>query len=930
GLVMCNNHTTDASSSIIGRFTHISNMRSPTYPAFSDDILIGATQNDAVLKAPAPYNLLINAPLIPQLVGGPATGGFTESNFWNKSQVTPPGVDLVEMVVLSGSSSPFKDFKQIFLVNNGGADAKEVELYVDGSPTYYIGTIPSGSIWTTTVPEGINVSFKVGMDIALTPAQAETYQGALLTINANVVGGTGTKSYRWLRNGQEVAITPTPSLTINPVTLSDTGTYTVEVTDSTHTETGDNSVSVTVYLPVSINIQPVGGNYTTGQTLLLTVSASGGKGLLSYDWRKGGVSLGAPNLPYLDLSPAGPEDTGEYEVVVTDELGLIPYGQAVSNSVQITVNDPLAVYGPAEQTTVYESTPTVQLTVLASGGVTPYRYLWFKDLNDNGVLDNGEALTNTSPYSGVDTDTLTISSPTTNESGLYRCVVTDDDGNGTSVVSQAGNLTVVPHLTIVIQPQNAVRNPGQSVQFTVEINGGIPPISYTWRRASIGNLPQQPGGNVLTLENLAETDEDFYDVVIQDSGTDSITSDAVSLMIVDAPLTITSQPTGLRAYVGEYPSHILQVGVSGGYGTIRYQWMKDGQPAPGVNNQSTYIITPLTTADSGSYYCVVGDDVPGNEINSSPAEVLIAEHLEITHNLESVYYMLIHEPLVLAINVSGGLGDLVYQWWYDDGGGPVLVGDQNPLQINDPTPEMDGAYYVVVRDERESVNSITATVYVGTPLVSPFELENVRMYVDEGDHFTLGRELTEVIGFGPKQYKWYKDGEPAPGNNEEIVYISPDLSPDLSGHYWLEIKDVKDTVTTNVSEVLIAEHISFAVQPIGGTVGEGDTWQFEVQVSGGLGELHYQWKFQPFGSGKEVQNVGIDSPILELSDIASDDAGTYWVEVSDEKEVHVSDKVLLYVEKGIPAYNYIGIMIVTMMIAMLFVSYSKKRGVLKG
>ncbi|MGC8845009.1 MAG: hypothetical protein ACP5QY_04105 [Candidatus Hydrogenedens sp.] len=853
-----------------------SNMRSPTYPAFSDDILIGATQNDAVLKAPAPYNLLISAPLIPQLVGGPATGGFTESDFWNKSQVNTPGIDLVEKVELSGSNSPFKDFKQIFLVNNGGVDAKEVELYVDGSPTYYIGIIPSGAIWTTTVPEGINVSFKVGVDITQTPLKTETYQGASFSINANVIGGTGTKSYRWLRNGQEVAVTPAPLLTINPVNLSDTGTYTIEVTDSTHTETGDNSVSVLVYLPVAINTQPIGGNYTTGQTLLLTVSATGGKGSLNYDWRKGGVSLGTPNLPYLDLSPAGPEDNGSYDVVVSDELGSIPYGQVISSSALITVNDPLAVYGPAGQTTVYENTPNVQLTVLASGGVSPYRYEWFKDLNENGILDEGEVLSNTPPFSGVDTDTLTVSSPTISNSGVYRCIVTDDNGNGTSVVSQAGVLNVVPHLTIAVQPQNVVRNPGQSVQFTVEIIGGIPPLTYTWRRASIGNLPpeQQPGGNVLTLNNLNETDEDFYDVIIQDSGTDSITSDAVFLMIVDNPLTITSQPTDLRAYVGEYPSHTLQVVANGGYGTIHYLWMKDNQPAPGVNNQSIYIITPLTTNVSGTYYCVVSDDVPENNINSDSVEVLIAEHMQFVNDLPSVKYAPYNEPLTLTVLLSGGLGNLNYEWWFNNGNGYTQISGNSPtINLGNPTSINTGLYYVRVFDEREELQSIVCQIYVGEDLAIIQQPQEVLIYIDEGPNFQLDVQTTD--GFGNKQYTWYRNNELAPGINNEAVYVSPQIEPLLSGNYWVEVRDEKDTVRSEQARVAISSHAEFLRQPTGGTVGEGNTWRFEVEVTGGLIELHYQWKFQPLGKVKEIQNIGTDSPILEITDISSNDAGLY-------------------------------------------------------
>ncbi|MCX8065759.1 MAG: hypothetical protein N3G21_11420 [Candidatus Hydrogenedentes bacterium] len=737
-------------------------------------------------------------------------------------------------------------------------------------------------------------------------------------MNAQVIGGTGTKSYRWLRNGQEVMVTSTPSLVVNPVQLSNTGTYTVEVTDSTHTELSDNSASVTVYLPVNITTQPVGGNYITGQSLTISVSATGGKGILTYDWRKGGVSIGAPNLPYLDLSPAGPEDNGNYDVVITDELGTIPYGRVTSSQVQITVNDPLAIYGPASNTTVYVGVPNVQLNVLVSGGIVPYRFQWFKDLNNNGTLDQGEALSNTPPFSGVDTDTLVITSPTTNENGVYRCKVTDNGGNGTSLVSQPGTLAVVPHLSITVQPQDAVRNPGQSVQFTVEVSGGIPPISYTWRRASIGNLPpeQQPNSNILTITNLTEAHEDFYDVVIEDSGTDQLTSNAVFLMIVNNPLTIVSHPVGTRKYAGELNSYTMNVATSGGYGAINYLWLKNGQPAPGVNNQPNYTISPMTIGSSGIYTCKVWDAVPGNELESNPAEIVVANHMQITDDLDEVYYFLQTEPMILSVTVSGGLGELGYEWWRDGGNGFERIGTTPQLVFNNPTPYLDGRYYVVVRDEREEITSRISTVYVGLPLVAPFTLSDVLLYVDEAPNFTLG-ENVPVSGFGVKQYKWYKDGETAPGINNELVYTSPGLAPDLSGEYWLEIRDARDTVVTNKARVLIGEHIQITAQPVGGIAELGSTWRFEVEVDGGLGELHYQWKFQPLHSGKEVISIGDDSPVLEIVDISNEDAGTYWVEISDAKEVIESEHVLLNVEKGIPATGVVNILLLILILSIV-------------
>ncbi|MGC8846027.1 MAG: hypothetical protein ACP5QY_09275, partial [Candidatus Hydrogenedens sp.] len=911
GSIACNNYTTLTDNIYRGRFTFISNMTTPQNPAFLDNIVSGSARNLSVLQAPRPYDPTEKGYLIPQLVGGPATGGFTEPNFWNKSLVVTPRNDLVELVVLEGSNSIFNLAKQIFIVNNGGADANDVVLYVSGENPYLIGTIPDRAIWTTTIPSSRTASIKVGMDIAISPLATEIHAGDTLTLNAQVVGGTGNKSYRWLKDGQEIAVTTVPFLYIYNVTTAHTGIYTVEVTDSTHTESSDNSSVVVVYPAVNILQSPIGGVYTKGDSLILSVSATGGKGKLHYIWKRNGMNLSAPDMPYFLLSPVGPEDNGIYSVEVYDEIGIAPLGRVETGGTEVSVQDILTVHGPCS-VWVYDGTVSVPLVVLPSGGSPGYVYQWFKDENNNGEIDIGEALPNSAKYNGADTDTLTINNILLSDTGLYRCAVTDSDGTGTTVVSTSGYLHVQEKLTIILHPESTVRNPGQSVLFRVETSGGIQPLLFKWYGNSQGLLHSalQPSGKELYLSNLTETNEDLYLVEITDAGYNTVVSNLAELIIVDNPLAITNHPVGIRAYTDELSEYTVSVETEGGYGTIQFLWLRNGEPAPGINNQQTYTFSPLVPELSGVYTCQVWDVVPDNTLVSDSADILFAEHMNYTEDLEPIVFAPYNEPLTLSVSLTGGMGNLSYQWWYDKGNGPEKIGTNiTVLELGYPTKERDGEYYIVSQDERESLQSNKCRVYAGENLAITRHPLDVIMYVDEAEHFELDVETTD--GFGIKRYAWYKNGEIISEENTSPIYISPPLDDSLSGDYFVKVYDVKDNLFSDVAHVLIGQRITITLQPQGGSITEGDTWTFSVAVTGGLGDIHYLWKYQPKNSSTEIYNVGEDAPSLVINNATVEDTGTYWVEISDNKSTIASNSCLLTVSKPIPAYNvwYLGILI---------------------
>jgi hypothetical protein len=910
-----------------GKYTVISNMSATAEQnnrsAFTGSVYPGRTTHDAALRSVSVYSPSVTSPLLPQLQGGPAVSGFTKTSYWNKAGVdaalpAPAARKLIEMIVLdSGSYAVFEGFKQVFLVNTSATqDASGVTLQVQDYGTVNVGTIPAGQTWTTCAPIAKSVTFSVEMLVDITPLAVDYYTGGTLTLTANVSGGLGTKTFVWRRDGVEVQNGASALYTRAEVYTGDTGVYTVSVTDQLpQTIPGSNSVTVLIDDPVQIVQPPVGVMVMTGDNLMLAVAVSGGKRGLTYDWRKDGVSLGLASQPYLYLSPVQATASGAYSVTVRDALGVAPQGSVTSADAVVMVIDPLTVVGPSD-VAVYEGTASVQFQVAASGGLPTYTYLWFKDANRNGAFDSGEDLAEGGHFSGTTTAILVIAGPVATDQGDYQCVVRDNGGAGAPVLSVQGTLTLVPHLSIVTHPLDAVRNPGQSVTFAVEARGGVPPLQYTWRKAGVALPPEnQPGGPILNILSAAETDEGSYDVVVRDSGTDSVTSNAALLTVVNTPLQITQHPANRQMYVGSVGSYTLTVSTSGGYGSVTQLWKKDGAPAPGVNNQASYVISNPQPGDSGVYTCEVSDSVPGNTLVSNPATVLIANHMAFTQ----VPTDLVRPPggqAIFSVTVTGGLGALHYQWKFDDGSGaPQNRGTDAAALTLDPVAAGDaGQYWVEVSDLMETLASARVRLYVGETLQITQQPVGLRAYTGESSSHTL--TATVAGGYGPVGYLWLKNSAPAPGVNNQASYTLASLSPAESGAYALVATDDVGSVTSDPAIIEIADRMQFEAQPSGRSIDVGGSCTFTVTVTGGLGPLNYQWMFDD--GTKTVYNVGGNSPSLGITDAAPENAGLYWVEVSDDRELKVSGAAALTVgDTGLPLAAPLSLTLIAAALALL-------------
>jgi hypothetical protein len=196
------------------------------------------------------------------------------------------------------------------------ADAGDYEVTVTGA---------CGSITSTTVSLTLNDVTA----ITTQPTAQTVCAGGSVTFN--VAGtGTGTLTYQWKKNGNDITGATSSSLTINPAAAGDAGDYEVVVTGACGPVTSA-TVSLTVDPITAITTPPVASTVCEGSPASFTVAAVGAG--MTYQWRKNGNNItGATAATYV-IPAAALSDAGNYSVVITGTCG-----STTSTAVALTVN----------------------------------------------------------------------------------------------------------------------------------------------------------------------------------------------------------------------------------------------------------------------------------------------------------------------------------------------------------------------------------------------------------------------------------------------------------------------------------------------------------------------------------------------------------------------------------------------------------------
>ncbi len=461
-----------------------------------------------------------------------------------------------------------------------------------------------------------------------------------------------------------------------------------------------------------IEIQPVGRAAVAGESVSLSVAASGSP-VLNYVWKKDGVVLTGATQAVLTLPNISNANVGLYEVQVSND-----YGSTASARVGVTVSSvavaPTITVQPIDRVVLQGA--SVSLTVEAAGSA-PLRYQWRK---------GGTAI------AGATDATFALTSVQFANVGTYDVVVSNSAGSATSAPA-ALSLTGLLAPEITTQPQSQYANPGSGVTLAVVAKGTG--LSYQWYKQ--GALLAGETRASLSLASVQTTDAGVYWVVVANAG-GAVTSDRAtltvdsvlgSMRIVGSPVILSSGGTVVleltTSFAGSVPvqlgwSMVLPPGFSyaggsnepdvkpllGNTGTV--EWAYFNIPASGATFRVTLAYGPGIVGKQSIYATLL------YRTNSLPTSVTlppaVLSRVDAPVILKQPTGVTVVAGLPASLSVSAQGGELSYQWFRN--GEQITGATSATLNFSAVAMADAGDYKVRVTNAMGSVDSNTVKLAI--------------------------------------------------------------------------------------------------------------------------------------------------------------------------------------------------------------------------
>ena len=621
---------------------------------------------------------------------------------------------------------------------------------------------------------------------------------------------------QWYKGG--VVLTGETSSTLS---VSTAGTYTVISTVSGCSSSSSSGSVITIVASPSISTQPTAGNICVGGSYSPSVTATGGTGVYTYQWKYNtngntyaNVIAGTPsNSTYTNgttstLTVSGSIATGSYtyQCVVTDAGS--GCGSVTSSDAVLTVNALPSISSQPTAGTICVG-GSYAPSVAATGGTGVYTYQWKYNTTGSTYANVVAGTPSNSTYTNGTTATMTISGNIASGTYNYKCVVTDAGSGCGTATSNAAILTVNALPSISSQPTAGTICVGGSYVPSVTATGGSGSYSYQWQYNTSGStyanvVAGTPSNSTYTNGTTAAMTVSGnigsgvynYKCVVTDagSGCGTVTSNA-AVLTVNALPSISTQPSVGNICVGG--SYAPSVTVTGGTGVYTYQWKynTNGNTYANVTNStpsnstytngttSTLTVSGSIAAGSYTYQCVVTDAGSGCGSVTSSDAVLTVNALPSISSQPTAGTICVGGSYAPSVAATGGTGVYTYQWKYNTTG------------------------------------STYASVVAGTPSNSTY---------------TNGTTATMTIS----------------GNIASGTY-----------NYKCVVTDAGSgcgTATSNAAILTVNALPSISSQPTAGTICVGGSYVPSVTATGGSGSYSYQWQYNT--SGSTYANVVAGTP----------------------------------------------------------------------
>ncbi len=348
------------------------------------------------------------------------------------------------------------------------------------------------------------------------------------------------------------------------------------------------------------------------------------------------------------------------------------------------------------------------------------------------------------------------------------------------------------------------------------------------------------------------------------------------------PPEIASHPQSQNAVLGG--TVVFAVQASGL--DLKYAWFFNGAALVGATNASL-VLQNVTMREAGVYRCEVSN--PMGTVSSATASLAVYVELPPAIKIQPASQTVKQGDYVL-ISLAAVGSDLHYQWY---GNGALLPGcTTNILIFNSASTNNSGNYWCVVSNGSGQATSETAILKVLAAPPPAIYSQPASQSAYEGDYVSL------YVGANGNnlRYQWYRNGTAVPGAAGPGLNFYP-VTASQAGDYWCVVSNANGQATSATARLTVRPRPpTIYGQPQSLTVKVGDTADFSVSSSGsGLNYVWY-WEGTPVPGGTNA--------VLTLSNVTTNQAGSYWCQVSNSLGTATSTMARLVVLVPIPPTLY--------------------------
>ena len=622
----------------------------------------------------------------------------------------------------------------------------------------------------------------------ITEAPVSQTLGVGNAVSWNVTAtGSPLITYQWQKNGVPIAGATSASYSISSAQFTDAGSYNVMVANGAGIVTSDPGVLTVVPYPKILTAPAAQRVLQPGQSLNLSVTASG-TAPLSYQWIKNAIPIAGATTVTYSKDTVAIQDGGTYTVVVTDGNGLT----SIANALVVVEKNPAQVVAwGSSGVGVINPTAGSNHSVAISIGSQGYTLA----LKSDGTVVNWGDLTgfNETPLPA----SLDLNGVVAVAAGVSESVALKNDG--TVVVwrnSDALKLALLAGLNNVIAVAAggdflALKSDGTVVDWGYDYNSNL---------YGQGSIPSNLSNLVAVAAGLAHV------MALKSDGT--VLDQSTQGGQMNLPVGLSNM---VAIAAGDYHSLALKADGT----VVAWGYNNHGQTTvpTGLNNVtavaagSDYSMALKTdgtvVAWGGNYYNQL--NIPANlsnvlQFSAGGTQNVVLRNasqdpLPVITVAPSNQSQGIGTPLMLTATVSGSF--LTYQWLKDGVAipGATSVTYSVPfLQTSDA-----GSYTLTVTSGGGTVSSSAGVVTV-LPQPTFTTIPALRNVLAVGQPLSL---VAAATGTPPLSFQWMKNGMPIAGATS-ATYGVASLGRNDGGCYMVRVTDGTGLTSTAFAYVVIS------------------------------------------------------------------------------------------------------------------------------